>query len=154
VIAHDGSLSDELRRRAAASRASGSIEFTGRVDAGRLRQLMVDAEVFVSVPSSDGTSVALLQAMAAGCFPIVADLPTQREWIDDDANGLGNGIRVPVGQPAALAAAIQRALADAELRRSAAETNAGRVRERGLNDTQMARMEELYRGLAGGPKRR
>jgi glycosyltransferase involved in cell wall biosynthesis len=143
VVAHSGSLTEDLRARAAA--AGGEVLFTGTVDAARLRDLMADAEVFVSVPSSDGTSVALLQAMAAGCFPIVSDLATQREWVEDGANGL----RVPAGSPEALADAISRALEDGELRRRAAQVNRRVVEERGTNETQMAKMEGLYLRLAG-----
>jgi L-malate glycosyltransferase len=104
---------------------------------------MTNAEVFVSVPSSDATSVALLQAMAAGCFPIVSDLPAQRELVEDGVNGF----RVPLHRPDVLADRIARALADAPLRAAAAARNLQIVTERGLNETEMARMEALYLGL-------
>jgi len=143
VVAHGGSLTAELRGRAGST--GGSVEFTGTVDAARLRDLMTGSEVFVSAPSSDGTSVALLQSMAAGCFPIVSDLETQREWVEDGVNGF----RVPVGAPEALAQAMLRALDDRELRRQAAEANRHIVAERGTNETQMAKMERLYLRLAG-----
>ncbi len=143
VVAHGGSLTDELRARAVT--AGGEVEFVGTVDAARLRDLMTGAEAFVSVPSSDGTSVALLQAMAAGCFPIVSDLETQREWVDDGVNGL----RVQVGAPEGLAEAMARALGDGRLRRRAAEANRRIVAERGTNEAQMEKMEALYLGLAG-----
>ena len=138
VVAHGGSLSEELRARAAPLGAA--VEFTGTIDAARLRELMHASEVFVSVPSSDGTSVALLQAMAAGCFPIVSDLPTQRELVDDGVSGL----RVPPHDRDALAARITQALGDAALRRRAVDVNRALVEERGLNEREMARMEALY----------
>jgi glycosyltransferase involved in cell wall biosynthesis len=142
VVAHSGSLTEQLKSRAA---TDGRIEFVGTVDAERLRDLMTDAEVFVSVPSSDGTSVALLQAMSVGAFPIVADLDTQREWITDGENG----ILVPPRTVAALADAIALALGAPSLRKAAAERNRAIVAERGTNETQMARMEQLYVRLAG-----
>jgi glycosyltransferase involved in cell wall biosynthesis len=143
VIAHGGSQTGVLRVRASATGAN--VEFAGVLDRERFRDALANADVFVSVPSSDATSVALLQAMAAGAFPIVADLPSQREWIRDGENGF----IVPAHDPAALAGAIERALADAMLRRTAAEINRWIVEERGLNEKQMARMEELYWRLAG-----
>jgi glycosyltransferase involved in cell wall biosynthesis len=142
AIAHSGSLTTALRARA--ENVPG-IKFTSTVDEAALRDLMMQAEVFVSVPSSDGTSVALLQAMSAGCFPIVADLETQREWIADGENGL----LVPPRDPVALGAAIERALGDTELRRSAAAANRDIVRERGTNETQMAKVEQLFLRLGG-----
>lgn len=140
VVAHGGALTAALRARA--QRVPG-IEFAGVLDRARFLDALADAEVFVSVPSSDGTSVAVLQAMAAGCFPVVADLPTQREWIEDGVNGF----RVPLHRPGALADGIARALADAGLRRAAAARNRAIVEARGLNETQMLRMEALYRRL-------
>ncbi len=115
----------------------------GTLDRERFRQALSEAEVFVSVPSSDGTSVALLQAMAVGCFPIVSDLETQREWIEDGVNGF----RVPLHRPDLLAERISRALGDPALRRAAAQRNRGIVEARGLNEKEMARMEGLYRRL-------
>ncbi|HXH82434.1 MAG TPA: glycosyltransferase, partial [Candidatus Tectomicrobia bacterium] len=137
------SLTAALQERA--RRAGIHAEFTGFVGAARLRDLMADAEVFVSVPSSDAASVAVLQAMAAGCFPVLSDLPTQREWVDDGVNGF----LVPVPNWQFLADRIIAALDDAGLRRAAAGRNRAIVEERGLNETQMARMEEIYLRLAG-----
>lgn len=141
VVAHGGSRTAELSRRAAAS--AGRIEFLGFVGREALRNAMTGADVFVSVPSSDGTSVALLQAMAAGCFPIVSDLPSQRELVEDGVNGF----RVPLHRPDVLADRIKQALSDGGLRRAAAVRNRAIVEERGLNETQMAKMESLYRSL-------
>ena len=143
VLAHAGSLTQELQRRVATS--PGRVEFRGFLNESSLRDAMTDAEIFVSVPSSDGTSVALLQAMAAGCFPIVSDLPTQRELIEDGVNGF----RVPLHDRRVLAERIRQALADPGLRRRAAEANRRIVEERGLNENEMARMERLYLRLAG-----
>jgi glycosyltransferase involved in cell wall biosynthesis len=41
------------------------------------------AHIYVSTSLSDSTSVSLLEAMAAGCFPVVSDIPANREWIVD-----------------------------------------------------------------------
>jgi glycosyltransferase involved in cell wall biosynthesis len=141
VVAHGGSLTARLQERA--REEGGRVEFFGYLDRATFREALTNAHVFVSVPSSDGTSVALLQAMAAGAFPIVSDLPTQHEWIDDGVNGF----RVPLHRPDALAERMSRALADGDLRRRAADHNRRLVEERGLNETQMARMEDLYHHL-------
>jgi glycosyltransferase involved in cell wall biosynthesis len=141
VVAHGGSQTEQLRSYA--SKITGHVDFVGYLARADFRDALSRADVFVSVPSSDATSVALLQAMAGGAFPIVADLPSQHEWIRDGVNGF----LVPVNQPERLAAAISRALAAPELRRSAAELNRRIVEDRGLNEKQMAKMEELYRVL-------
>ena len=143
VVAHGGSRTEALLRRATA--AGAHVAFTGFLDRAAFRDALAEAEIFVSVPSSDATSVALLQAMATGAFPIVSDLPSQRELITDGVNGF----LVPLHRPEALAERIARALADPTLRRTAAEINRRIVEDRGLNETQMAKMEALYYRLAG-----
>ncbi len=142
VILHGGSQTSTLTAKAAAT--PGRVEFDGFLDRHAFRDALHAADVFVSVPSSDGTSVALLEAMAAGCFPIVSDLPTQRELIDDGVNGF----RVPLYRPDVLADRIERALADERLRRDAVPVNRRVVEERGLNETEMPKMERLYLRLA------
>ncbi|MEX2226532.1 MAG: glycosyltransferase [Dehalococcoidia bacterium] len=144
VVVHRGSLSERLQRDATGG--AGRVEFMGFLDRARFRDALADAHVFVSIPSSDATSVALLQAMAAGCFPIVSDLPSQHEMIDDGVNGY----RVPLHRPDVLAERIAQALDDGALRRRAAAINRGIVEERGLNEVQMAKLERLYLRLARG----
>jgi glycosyltransferase involved in cell wall biosynthesis len=142
VIAHGGSLTASLRARAGP--LGDSVEFAGFLDHERLRAAMHRADVFVSVPSSDGTSVALLQAMAAGSFPIVSDLPSQRELVDDGVNGF----RAPLHDPRALADRIVSALMDADLRRRAVAINRALVEDRGLNEREMEKLEAIYHALA------
>src|SRR5436190_4621945 len=40
--------------------------------------LPICSALFVSVPSSDGTSSSLLEALAAGCLPVLSDIPANR----------------------------------------------------------------------------
>ncbi len=101
----------------------------------------------MSVPRSDATGVSTLEAMAVGCFPILSDLPSQVELVEDGVNGF----RVPVGDAAALAERIGEALANPELRRRALHLNRELVRRRALWEDNMAEMESWYYRLAGGP---
>jgi glycosyltransferase involved in cell wall biosynthesis len=43
---------------------------------------------YISIPESDGTSVSVLEAMSAGCIPIVSELPVSKEWITNGLNGV------------------------------------------------------------------
>ncbi|MEX0786316.1 MAG: glycosyltransferase, partial [Dehalococcoidia bacterium] len=144
VIAGEGRLRPRLEALAAELGLGAAAQFAGFLSTDALRGALLDAEVFVSVPTSDGTSVALLQAMGSGCFPIVSDLPSQRELVDGE-----RGARVPVRDEATLAEAIVRAIEDHELRRAALEANRRFVEEYGVLETNMARMEAWYYRLAG-----
>jgi L-malate glycosyltransferase len=145
LVVGEGRLRSELEALAQRLGIGDAVTFTGFVSQEELRRLLAGAEVFVSVPSSDGTSVALLQAMGAGSFPIVSDLPSQEELVDQRARGF----QVPVRNEEALAEAIVRALKDGELRRNAVERNRTFVEEHGMTETNMARMEAWYYRLAG-----
>lgn len=81
IVAGDGRRAEHLRTMAAGRR---DVQFTGQLTAEELKALLLRANVFISIPRSDGTSAALLEAMAAGVAPIVSDLPANREWVDPE----------------------------------------------------------------------
>lgn len=145
VVAGEGRLRRQLEALAGRLGLGEAVRFAGFLPRETFRAALLDAEVFVSVPSSDATSVALLQAMGTGAFPIVADLPSQRELVEHGTQGL----RVAARDEAALADAIVRALEDHELRRAAIERNLRFVEAYGLLETNLARMEAWYYRLAG-----
>lgn len=107
-VAASGDQTDALRALAADLRLDGRIEFTGHLTAADLAKAYRRSAVFVSVPETDGTSVSLLEAMAAGCLPVLSDLPANREWVQDGRAG-----RL-VATMQTLPAAIEAAIADVE----------------------------------------
>ena len=81
--------------------------------------------------------------MAAGAYPVVSDLPSNREWVSADGGSV-----VPVRQVAPLSEALAKALLDPARRSAAANHNWKVIEERGLWDVNMGRMEKAYRELA------
>jgi L-malate glycosyltransferase len=63
------------------------IEFQTPLNRPELSTLLNNAKLYISTSISDGTSVSLLEAMLCGCWPIVTDIPSNREWITDSING-------------------------------------------------------------------
>ena len=90
-----------------------------RLSQPALWSLMQEAEIFVSPSSHDGTPNTLLEAMACGCFPVVGDIESLREWLEEGINGL----LVDPRNPDMLADAILTAIEDADLRNQAAILN-------------------------------
>lgn len=88
VIANSGSLKASLEQWAVHSGLSKHVEFVGRLNALDQARYYAQARWFFSVPSSDAVSVSVLEAMSHGCYPIVSDLPANRELIEDQVNGL------------------------------------------------------------------
>jgi glycosyltransferase involved in cell wall biosynthesis len=143
-VGNDGRLRPRLERLAADLGLRDTVQFTGYTSSrAELARLLGRAAVYVSAPSSDGTSVTLLEAMACGAYPVVSDIPANQEWVD----ALG-GELVPTRDPVRLADAMVRGLTDASRRQVAAARNEAIIRRDGLWDTNMARMESAYRELA------
>jgi L-malate glycosyltransferase len=101
------------------------------------------ADLAVSVPSSDSTSVSLLEAMACGLPVIASELTSTREWIVDSENGA----LVPVRDPLRLAEATIHLLGDPHQRANFAEQNLRLVQGKANHQTEMEKMEQLYLGL-------
>jgi len=98
------------------------------------------ADVTISVPSSDGFPVTVLEASACGCPLIVSDLPYCREWFMRGENGLV----VPSRDAGALARAILELWLAPDLRRRFAEAGRALVETRADYAKCMDRLELLY----------
>jgi len=88
VIGAIGSETENLKKKVEDLNISSKVEFIGwlsQEDNSNYYQL---ASIYVSIPSSDGTAVSLLEAMSAGCIPVVGDLVVSKEWIDNNINGI------------------------------------------------------------------
>jgi len=85
----------------------------------QLWDLFMRSQVYVSLSSHDGTPNTLLEAMACGCFPVVGDIESLREWIEPEENGS----LVDQRNPEQAAQTIIQALRSDKLRHSAAKRN-------------------------------
>ena len=93
---------------------------------GDLWRLFNRSLVYLSLSSHDGTPNTFLEAAACGCFPVVGDIESLREWISDGENGL----LVNPRDAQAAAAAVTRAIRDSHLREHARERNRALLAER------------------------
>ncbi len=128
---------EELARR----RAPGRIRFHGRLDKARLHAL-VRASAVVVVPSRwhENQPMAVLEAFGCGVPVVGTDLGGLPELIDAGVDG----DIVPADDPAALAAALRRMLAD--LDRAQAMGRAGRAKiERDFTPAaHLSRLRDAY----------
>lgn len=88
VIAHDGTQREGLTGMVDSLGLSDNVRFVGYLTAQQMDDYYKRSRYYISIPTSDSTSVSLLEAMAHGCVPIVSDLPANREWIEDGVNGI------------------------------------------------------------------
>lgn len=88
VIAGRGNNTEALKKLAAESLPDNAFDFVGFVDYDTNMSFYQKSKIYVTIPSSDGTSVSLLEAMACGTIPVVSDLPANHEWITNTENGV------------------------------------------------------------------
>ena len=88
TIAGSGPNTEALKALAAARLPANQYRFVGFVAPEVNRVHSLNAHIYVSIPTSDGTSMSLLEAMACGAIPVVSDLPANREWVRDGENGV------------------------------------------------------------------
>ena len=139
-----------LRDRAASAGMADRLRVIEGLAADELPDLYRIGDVVVSVPETDSFAVTLLEAMACARPLVVTDLlavaPVMRP-LDPVASSL----IVPVGDVAATATAIERALTlDPDERERLGQAMRRYVVEHAEYDTNMAAMEAIYRQLATG----
>ena len=101
------------------------------------------AQILVSPSVHDGTPNSLLEGMACGCFPVVGDLDSIREWITDKKNGL----LTDATNPQSLADAILEALENKNLRQQAAGLNNEIIQTRAEYTRTMKQVENFYQNV-------
>lgn len=120
-----GSARDDLATLASLTGIDDRVRFHGKVPNAEMGSLLASHDLYVSAVPTDGVSASLLEAMAAGVFPIVVDNEANRAWIEPGRNGL-----LYDGTAEALARALHIASDDPELRRRAATINQQVVQDR------------------------
>lgn len=146
LVAGDGNMRAELEGTVSRMGLQDSISFLGRVRKADLPALLGKAHLYVAAVPSDGTSSSMLEAMAAGVVPIVADNESNRHWVKD-----GEGGRlVPAFDATAYAEAILRAWRDPAWRERARRMNREVVESRASWHRNMATFVQAYRNLVIG----
>lgn len=87
VIAGTGSQETYLKTLAHDIGVSEHIAFLGHVPSDQIPALMEKASVYVSTAIADGTSPALLEAIAAGLAPVVTDIEANRSLVSNEKDG-------------------------------------------------------------------
>ncbi|MHA1677513.1 MAG: glycosyltransferase family 4 protein [Promethearchaeota archaeon] len=86
-IIGDGSLENDLIKLSNKLTLNKNIKFYGRLPHDKVIKELLNSNIYVSTSLSDGTSVSLLEAMAAKLPVIVTDIKANKIWVKGDING-------------------------------------------------------------------
>lgn len=136
VMAGTGSGEHSLKEQVKKLGIENQVRFVGWLTAAENKEYYQKAFAYISLPVSDGTSVSLLEAMSAGCVPVVSDLPVSHEWIQDLKNGVikKDGVN-----------ALEQAVSLDQIQ--VAELNAEIISKRGTSSISRRRFSEIYESL-------
>jgi glycosyltransferase involved in cell wall biosynthesis len=134
-----GPLQGALEERVAALRLLQQVRFHGRLGDVEMIEAIQRCRASVSVPTSDATSVSVLESMACGLPIIASDLPANRQWVDSRGGWL-----TPVRDIDALTQALLDAHDDPTAATLKGVHNRRRIEREASRRGQMDRMWQLY----------
>lgn len=138
IITNSGSEMDNIKKMIEDMHLQKMVEIKGFVSRDEILELLTTSQLFVSVLTSDSTSVTLLEAMATGVFPIVSNIPANKQWIENGKNGL----IVENFNEEDLFNALMDAIKNLRLREEAALLNKRIINERALWENNMGLVEK------------
>lgn len=87
MIVGNGTEMEKLKKLALDLKINDQVIFKGRILNSELPKLLQYSNFYISMPTTEGVSASLFEAMATNCYPIVSDLPGNRSWIEHRENG-------------------------------------------------------------------
>jgi glycosyltransferase involved in cell wall biosynthesis len=146
TLAGDGSDRQALERRAAELGVHEHVRFLGYQSQAEVRELLRQADVFVSSSFAEGVPVVLMEAMAAGVPVVATRIAGIPELVEDGVCGF----LVPPGDPEPLAEKVEVLLADPRIRDRFAIAGRAKV-EREFNlSTESQRLCQILTGALEG----
>lgn len=143
ALAGDGPLRGELEAEAAQLGVEDRVVFLGR--RADVPDLLAACDVFALPSLYEGTSLAVLEAMAAGRAVVSSAIGGTDELVENGVSGL----LVAPGDAAALGGAIGRLLDDPELRQAMAVSARERAESEFTRQQMAQRVERVYTEVLG-----
>jgi glycosyltransferase involved in cell wall biosynthesis len=143
IVKGSGPLENHIKTLAEKLDVLSNVCFVGIVPRDEFPRYLSAADIYVSTCLVDSTSVSLLEAMACGLPPVVTDIPGNREWIDNEKNGL----LYPPQNSKALAGKIIQLIEDEHLRESFGRKCVQIIKDRAMWEKCVSKMETIYKSL-------
>lgn len=148
LIGDGAGLSGWLHTAEESGIAYANLTIHGALPPASVQGMLGSFDVFVLASEAEGTSIAALEAMAAGVVPVVTDTPGMADLI---TNGV-DGELCPVADAVAMAEALKRYAVDPDRLTFAAAAAQATITRRGLTETHCAsRYAEIIHRLTNTP---
>ena len=156
VMCGGGSQYAAVKSAMASHIRAGRVELTGRVTGSEVRDILQRSHAFVLLSDFEGLPVSLLEAMEAGCVPIVYDMES---GIPEVVRSRENGLIVPHGDIAGVVEAVARLRADRQAWSGMAAAARQTIRdlkltEDDMSDAYAALISEVFAEIESGDYRR
>jgi glycosyltransferase involved in cell wall biosynthesis len=143
IIKGGGPLEGYLKDLSEKLNVSQSIRFVNPVPYTEIPNYIAAGDIYVSTSFIDSTSVSLLEAMACGLPPITTDISGNREWIENEVNG----ILFPAKDHTILADKISQLIENEDQRKRFGEKSRKIIEEKASWEKCVAKMEAIYQSL-------
>jgi len=136
----DGPLKEKYIQIIKRNELAGKVYFEGWQPREKIAKQLAESQIYISASRSDGTSSSLLEAMACGCFPVVSDIPANRNWIKQGENGF----LFEVGSIEEFSELLLKAIKNQEKRKKAMKINRELVGRYADENKVLEKLENLY----------
>lgn len=84
----EGPMTAALKNLSRKLKLEHKVHFLGRQSPVKLRQIFLESDVYISSSRTDGSSISLLEAMAAGLPVLTSNIPGNMQWIKPESGWL------------------------------------------------------------------
>ena len=141
VVAGGGELLEGFRDRARAAGVGDRVHFLDAIPHSELPGVLRSADLFLlTTEPPESFGIVLIEAMASGLPAVASDYPGVRAVVDDG----GNGLLVPLGDAAAVAAALDRLAGDPSERERMGAAGRAKAEAEWSWPGLVSRMDEAY----------
>lgn len=133
----------EQFRQLAASLPEQAVVLYDRMDRPSCLEMMAGHDVYLSAARSDSSPVSLIEAMALGLVPVVADIPGVREWLTP-----GTGFTYRQDDPRSLRTLVQELLSSSDDFSGMRQSNLARVKAEALFEDNVSRTIAIMREVS------
>jgi glycosyltransferase involved in cell wall biosynthesis len=140
TIVGDGKLLNHLKQKTKALGLEKEVIFLGRILNHELPIILQKHNFYISMPTTEGVSGSLFEAMASGCYPIVSDIAGNQHFIKNNSNGN----LIPVDDVESLAKTIFKKFEDIHYREKAIFENRKFVEQNANYEKNMTQIAEKY----------